>query len=66
MSKVCEGCFFWRRIPHPLSFTLGRCDLFERDMEADGHCGMWETRLTSVTETADVVHNAEPVDSRGE
>lgn len=66
MSKVCEGCFFWNRIAHPLSFTLGRCQLFERDMEADGHCSMWETRLTSVTETADAVHNAVPLDDRAE
>lgn len=66
MSKICEQCWFWKRTAHPLSFTLGRCELFERDMEAAGHCEMWETHLASVTETSDAVHNPLAVDGGAE
>lgn len=44
--KFCGSCFFWQRVAHHLDLQLGRCELFEREMPEQGHCAMWDGRVT--------------------
>lgn len=59
-SKHCGSCFFWGRIAHPLDFEIGRCGLFEREMSEQGHCGMWESKLSNaIEEMSPIVETSE-------
>ena len=59
-NRECGACFFWQRVCHPFDFELGRCDMFEREMNEHSVCGMFESRAVSgnVVNIADYVTDA--------
>jgi hypothetical protein len=59
-KTTCELCFFWQRMVHPFDFEIGRCELFEREMNAHSLCGMFEARAvqSNVVNIADHVVDA--------
>jgi threonine aldolase len=58
--QECGQCYFWNRIAHMFDYELGRCELFEREMNEHSACGMFEARAvqSNIVNIADHVTNA--------